>query len=335
MFSKLKGIIPARVKDATKHKESAPAVGTRIAFSIPGEPEDGFLSQIALFDLALRQMSQPLRDARVIAHLRGGEATVVPLRWRPHLKNVELRFIKPAPDQKPAYATQAMDRFRINEPDLDVVILCDADTLLLGGIDDVLRQLALGTPVAGVIAHFPPPDFQDPNQDWRDLSKRIIGSSVTLLHPYTLVDPNLVQGQDRPLAPFYLNHGFLAFRADALKEFSRRYIDMRARVAGHMTKYPQFVGQVSLTLTQHELGWKPAALPMRYNFPNDARALDLHKYEAGDIRVLHYLRERSYKRNELSSSDTAFYRFMKLELDAADRIVQSALQRITGGEYPF
>ena len=55
--------------DMNMDKEMASLDGRRICFSIPGEPTDGFLSQISMFNLALRKAPAPLCNARIIAYL--------------------------------------------------------------------------------------------------------------------------------------------------------------------------------------------------------------------------------------------------------------------------
>ena len=98
---------------------------------------------------------------------------------------------------------------------------------------------------------------------------------------------------------------------------------------------PFFAGQIALAMTVHALGWRAAPLPMRYNFPNDDRALALHLHEAQDVRVLHYLRERNYRRTELFASRAGFESYIAKPPDMADQVLHRALMWLTGGEYPF
>lgn len=316
--------------DKISFRDTGPVTsGDRICFSIPGEVTDGFLSQIAMFDLALRALPTPFCDARVIAYLGCEDGVVIPARWQPHLRNVEIRLIRRAASEAHLIA-QAPRRFTEVDDTLDYVILCDADTMLLGGIGDVLLPLAQGAPVAGVIAHLPPPGFT--NDTWRGISTELSNRPIELKYPYTLQPPDT--GANAPRAPFYLNHGFVAFRADALRDFCPTYLDMRKSLASRM-KLPIFAGQVGLSITLHALGWQGVALPMRYNFPNDDRAFDLHRSEIQDVRVLHYLRENNYLRSEIFAKEEAFRRFVDIEPASFDRILFDALARLTGGDYPF
>ena len=305
--------------------------GQRIAFSIPGEVTDGFLSQIAMFNLALRQRPAPLNTARIIAYLGCEAETRIPDRWQPHLKDVEIRFVQRTPGQHD-YVVQAARRFTEDDPTLDYVILCDADTLVMGNLDKVLSQLAFGFPIAGVIAHYPPPGIT--GQHWQDLSHRLTGRPLAMPYRYTLHNPAAGSEAPAPQAPFYLNHGFLAFRADALRAFTAPYLKMRKSVEETL-ETPFFAGQMALALTANALHWTGAALPMRFNFPNDDNATALHAYEAHDIRVLHYLRERSYKRSELFSDPTVFAHFLKQRPEDSNHVVFDAIMQLTQGAYPF
>lgn len=305
--------------------------GKRICFSIPGEVTDGFLSQIAMFRIALRQCPAPTCDARIIAYLGCDGDVNIPERWRKHLEGVDIRLVR-MPGDPYGYVAQAKKRFTENDPSLDYVILCDADTLILGDITEAIGRLADGAPVAGVIAHNPPPRYN--NEDWREISTALNGSPVELPYHYTLLPPAPSTTPDPLRSPFYLNHGFLAFRADALREFDKPFSQMRDAVAG-LIERPNFAGQIGLSLTMQTLGWYGAPLSMRYNYPNDDKALRLHGYEEQEIRVLHYLRENKYRRNELFSKEAVFRSFMAERPEDADRVVFDAIMRLTKGQYPF
>ena len=309
--------------------------GRRICLSIPGEPTDAFLSQIAMFRMAVRVQPQPLRSARIVAYL-GTEEThpVVSARWLPHLDDVEIRFVDPGDVRRLGYAAQGGARFRPVDESVDYVVLCDADTLLIGDLGEVFRHLERGAPVAGVIAHFPPATFTQPHQDWVRISEAITGRRIPLEYTYSLLSPQHGAWAPGVRAPFYVNHGFLPFRADALAELAVVNARMRERIA-EVEGATFFQGQIALSLSIHELGWSPVELQMRYNFPNDPLAVHLHLQDAHTVRVLHYLRERNFKRGEVFASQAAFDTFVASAPDGPDGLLHSALLRLTGGVYPF
>lgn len=309
-----------------------PVQGVRLCFSIPGEVTDGFLSQIAMFALVLRALPAPWSQARIIAYLGCEPGVTIPPRWQPHLADVECRlFHRPASEAH--LIEQARRRFTDVPEACDYVFLCDADTLILGGLDEAVHALAQGAPVAGVIAHFPPPQFSD--AEWDAQALALTGRVLARPYVYTLQEPPARYGQPVLRAPFYLNHGFVGFRADALRIFGPQFHQARSAAMGYL-KLPIFGGQLALTLTMAHLGWTGAVLPMRYNFPNDPRAVALHRYEAQDIRVLHYLRENYYRRSTLFADPAQFAAYLALEdLPLEEQILQASLMRFTGGEYPF
>jgi len=308
--------------------------GRRIALSIPGEMTDGFLSQIALFQRALRRLPAPYRDARILAYLGCNPGTGLPERfpgrWREVLRDVELR---PVPhDGTEGYVPQARARFAEDDPNLDYIFLCDADTLPLGAFDAPLAALVAGAPVTGVIAHGPPPHFG--NNDWNALANELTGKPLTFPYRYTIWQAP-TPALDRAIrAPFYLNHGIVGFRAEALRAFHPVFVRLRAAVARRVA-HPAFAGQMALTLAVHVLGWDPVALPLRYNFPNDDRALARHPSEAADLRHLHFLREERFRRETLLADPQAFSAFMAQPPKGADRLLYDGLWALTGGEYPF
>lgn len=302
-------------------------LGNRIAFLIPGEVTDGFLSQIAMFNLALRHQDAPLREARLIAYLGCEEGVEVPERWRRHLRDVEFRLVR-RPESERQNMVQAPMRFMNDDPDLDYVFLCDADTLLTGDLNEVLAQLAHGFPVVGVLAHVPPKGM-DTAQSWQELSMSTTGRPIELRHRYTLASPSFTER-----APFYLNHGFIGFRADALREFQKLYPKLRQKAA-EVLAMPNFAGQVGLSLTVNALGWEGSVLPLRFNFPNDPKAYALHPYEGTDIRLIHYLRENAFKRSKLFADQAAFDAFLNTPPQIFDQHFHQALMIYTNGEYPF
>ncbi|BDW96370.1 hypothetical protein MACH10_20550 [Thalassospira tepidiphila] len=314
----------------------------KIDFIIPGEPNDGFLSQIAFFQKALETTFTRPSQARLVCYLGSGEGVdVVPSRWAQHLKNVDVRFVDPVAVQKEGYLVQARARFEhALHTDAHICILCDADTLPVGALDAVLRALAEGAPVAGVIAHLPPPNLFTPEiPDFESLGKVVNGKPLDTPFKYTLLgyprESNKQIQLRSPMAPFYLNHGFVAFRQDALRDFSPAFMKMRARM---MSDFGMggFAGQVAVPLTLQQLGWGGVALPMRYNYPNDVRAVRFQKGEERAIMFLHYLRERHFKRNAILANKADYLAFMQKPLNDIDQITQAAFRAVAGGEhYPF
>jgi hypothetical protein len=304
-----------------------------ICFVLAGELNDCFLSQIAMFNLAVNKSNSLPTNIQIKAYLGTDDNCTIPVRWRKHLEGVEIVYIQKQfyPD---IYIPQAMFRFVGDYTGVDYVILCDADTLILGSIDHVIQQLYYGYPVSGVIAHYPPSCFEDSNKDWQSISKKLTNKSITLPYNYTLMNSNELAIKNHPKSPFYLNHGFLAFQSDALKEFSTQYVKMRKLVC-EIINPPFFAGQIALTLTVNDLGWQGDTLSMKYNFPNDEKALKLHAYESQDIRVLHYLRENNINRCSLFSEQIAFNSFISKIPPYSDEILHIAIMKLTKGIYPF
>lgn len=300
--------------------------GKRIGFSIPGEVTDGFLSQIAMFDFALRKLPKPWSDARLLAYLGCEDDTEVPQRWLPYLENVEIHLVRRPRSEEKQYA-QASMRFFETDPNLDFVFLCDADTLPIGTLDGALSKLTLGFPVVGALAHAPPEGFTP--KIWETLSQKVCGKSIALPYEY-----QLLSAAQNSAAPFYLNHGCIGFRMDALREFQGVYTKMRADAKACLV-HKEFAGQVGLTLATNLLDWEGCVLPNRFNFPNDHIAFALHYHEGSCARLIHYLRETQFLRSELFASQTAFDAFVAIEPNQQNRAFHAAVLNLTHGVYPF
>jgi len=313
--------------------EGFSARNKRICFSIAGESNNHFVSQIAMFNLALRQLPEPYSQAHIKAFLGVEDEHNYDQKWGDHLTNVEIISIKKR-NYSSVYIPQALQRFCANYSDYDYVIMCDADTLILGDLDEVLSSLSKQEPIAGVLAHLPPSNFSNPNNNWREISHKLCKKSINLRYKYTLIDYEEGQNTKSLRAPYYLNNGFIAFHAQSFSDFSAVYPNMRELVC-ELINPPFFAGQIALALTINHLNWEGICLPMRYNFPNDSRAIKQHGSEANDVIVLHYLRENNYSRSTLFSQENTFYQFLELNHTVPDRLVFDAIMKLTKGHYPF
>lgn len=305
----------------------------KIEFLLCGSPTDAFYSQTGMFRLALDSLGGIYRQARLVLCIGDGEVAAVPARWRPHLRDVEVLGMPRTTARESI--SGGMFRFEVLDAGCDLSLLCDADTLPLAPLDPAALEHMVERPaIRGVIAHFPPPfaatgrlrRCQSPRDVWQVLARAVLRRPLPLDHRHTLTP-------EPTACPFYVNYGvvigdFGTLRAlyDQLRVVqpaTRRFLDN------------QFHAQVALTLACEAAGLATEALPMRYNFPNDPLADEMHAGELEQVKVMHYLRTEAFDRHRIFASPAEFGAFLRLELSGSNRVFQDRVREITAGVYPF
>jgi hypothetical protein len=76
-------------------------------------------------------------------------------------------------------------------------------------------------------------------------------------------------------------------------------------------------------------------LPLRYNFPNDPIAVELHPREAENVVIYHYLRKTEFDRHLIFTSRAEYERFLALPLEGVNLQFRDAVRRVIGDTYPF
>jgi hypothetical protein len=303
----------------------------KLDFLINGSPNDAFFSQIAFFRLALNALGGAYRNARLVAVLGRETTTSLAPEWAPYFENIVVEWTDPYHVRLRDAAAETDRRFKLFRPDADLVILCDADTVLMRPLSDLAAGLAREPAVAGVVAHYHFPWHKsagDPLQDWRAIAKAVLGREIPLVYPYTL-DDSEAAGR----CPFYINFGFFAAPPALMSELYPRYRDIRAKVQDILGN--AFAGQVGLSLAIFDLGLPKIALPMRFNFPNDPLADVRYADEMQQIVMLHYLRTAHFDRQKIFTSADEMAKFFSLDLEGSNRIFQSFVLKLTDGRYPF
>jgi hypothetical protein len=87
------------------------------------------------------------------------------------------------------------------------------------------------------------------------------------------------------------------FPSSIFPTFAGKHLYLRPKVAERLPD-PHFSGQVALALAIAEMGTSTWALPMRFNFPNDAAAVSRYRDELDHVAVFHYLRTETFDRGQ-------------------------------------
>lgn len=306
----------------------------KAAFLIAGSPNPAFYSQIAAISLNLRSL--PWNNWSYSIHaFFGGEYSQNDQadleRWIPYLQDVEITRVSQESYAKNGNWAQC-DALMLSAPrDADVLVALDADTLPVAGFEQVLNHVLKTKSIAGVIAHFIFPGAKSP-EDWNAIAKTLINKPLDFQFKYTLVGPT--ESEARRQAPFYLNGGVVFYSSACFSEFVDRYFNLRKRLMKHM-EATDFSSQVATTLACADLNIPTCALPMRFNYPNDIRADQLHPGEQEKVIFYHYLRTNKFNRQEIFTSSENYENFISLDLSGPNRRFQQAVRESLGEQFPF
>lgn len=240
-----------------------------IEFLIAASPTPGFYGQIAMFRKSVHEFYP---DARVDV------------------------CYGPVPDGT-SYPAQSMERYQRINPSADVSILCDADTMMVRPIDDVLQDLIRRPALAGV------PCFGQP--------------------PYPVNWPGP--------CPFYVNHGFVGAPPPILA----RLYEASLEAIDALSDYPDqfWVPQIAISFAAHSHRLPLLPMPLRFNFPNDGVADAKYPYELADIRIIHYMNCGEYDRGRIFCEPQAFAEFMDKPLTGSSLVLQERVRHLTGGVF--
>ncbi len=299
----------------------------KIDFLIPASPIEGFFSQIAMFRFALDALGPPYRNARVVAVFGGPEILAIPPRWAPYFARIDVEWADCADYVEGRYDAQSDRRFEVFRSDADIVVSCDADTILLRPLEPWVLEAAIAGGLGGVLGFYPFPWRGAPGattEDWQAISRAVLGREIEMNFRYSL--------QDDP-CPFYINLGFLIGSPKSIGKLNAGFRKLRASVRAVVETY--FAEQILFALTVSELGLNAVSLPVRYNFPNDSVADRTYPDEIPQARVIHFVRATHFNRRWVFARQDLFERFLAQEVKGSHLELQTHLRRITNGVYPF
>ncbi|MER9296183.1 hypothetical protein NKI38_06740 [Mesorhizobium sp. M0621] len=280
-----------------------PKAAKTVEFRIPISPTQIFFSQVRFFNFALRRFSdRRYRDARLsitVGDRCDLDAVRRENRWS---ENFNINWER-TPDDVFAdfhWAGTAIWRF-CTPATADVVVHCDADTVLLRDIDPLVDEFTSYAPtVKGHMAHFPPGLGANPivpqshSADFWPALFRIFSLPWPAKTYRYSIDPDL----HLPISPPYFNLGFVAMNPKAQDILATEiWATMRSLTDAIGDSY--FKCQIALTLAAHQTGCIVDVLPAEYNAANDLTHLNANKLTADKIRVLHFLRNDEIDRREL------------------------------------
>lgn len=308
----------------------------KLDFLLCGSATDAFFSQIAFFRLCLNALGGVYSNARVVAVFGDHEVEMLPNRWRRYFDGIEVEWDTSSPkydENMGPYSGRHHRCFELVRGDADLAILCDADVAVMDSFDELIGDLTSKPALAGVIAHFHfvygDGSRGDPDTDWSEISRAILGKDIERPYRYSLCMEN-----DSARCPFYINYGVFMGTPDLLREFHRRAVQLQSKVYGMTESW--HACQITVPLVCADLQLPTRSLPMRYNWPNDERPERIHPEEMEHIRFLHYMKTHEFDRHEVFSDEGLFDVFVNGKMaKRTNEIFRRHVHELTQGRYPF
>jgi hypothetical protein len=306
----------------------------KVAFVVPISPTEGFFSQVAALNLALGALDWR-RWSPSLHILVGGDLDVRTFqRWQPYLREASTILVPPAQFAREGIWAQSDGVFRWIPGDADVIVAVDSDILPVGDLEGVLDRVVDTTSVAAVIAHYAFPFWpgSQSREAWARVGEGLVRQSLRFEHSYSMAGTDA--DPDEQATPFYPNFGIVFFPSSIFQTFAGKYLYLRPKVAERLPD-PYFSGQVALALALAEMGTSTWALPMRFNFPNDAAAAARYPDELDHVAVFHYLRTETFDRARIFANAAEYDRLLHAPLEGVNRIFQQYVRKVLGPDYPF
>lgn len=296
----------------------------RLEFRIPISPTPGFFAQVRVFDFALRRLGPPYSQARLFVCV-GNDCDIEAVRAA-NAWSTDRVYWEAVP--RAVFAECGIHgtcdwRLLRGAGEADVIILSDADTVLLRDIDPLLANMPTNRPaVRGHMAHLPPPSSggslpaSDSPGYWPALFEHFGAPWPERLFGYSMDESGRF-----PQIPAYFNLGFVALNPAGLAVFTQHIFDFQKAFTRSINSHMRC--QIAVSCIAYEHGFDIDVLPANYNAANDLTHLRCNYISAEDIRVLHYLRTDEIERS-LIFQDDHIDKFLAAELlNPSNRALQT------------
>ena len=299
---------------------------------IPMSSRRSFYAQLAVMQRAFDALEWQRWTPRLYACVGGVIDRVQEELWAPYLRDVTIIHCADSDTAEQGIWAQGDAQLRFAPADADVIMCMDADALPLAAFEDVLDKVVEDGSVAGVIAHDNVPPRRLPTKgSWDDIAADIGYAAPPL--DFKFCFPNRTEPEWME-APFYVNFGavFMAKKAfDALYPKLRK---IRPKLTATLEK-PHYSQQVAFSFAAHAAKVPVTALPVRYNVPNDPKAIELAREEVDNAIIFHYLRTTEFDRAKLFEWPTHYQEFAQKDLSPINEVFRRHIIELLGTRYPF
>jgi hypothetical protein len=271
----------------------------QIEFRIPISPTRDFYQRVHFFCAALRRVDEGSAET-LVRVVVGDGAALSEVRaengWSSH-DNVEWHGVPDEIFSKHAYHGTADFRYLLPDPAADLIVLADADTVLVKPIKDDFLWMIRGEPcIAAHMAHYPAPFKPLGRSELKaDNLWPFLFQEFSIPWPETLYPYSLDHDGRFPSIPAYYNLGFVVLNRAALQIFRETIFPVEQRLMQLIDSNMRCQMAVTLISYQHEM--QRQNLPAIYNAANDLAHLNYNRIHADEIKVIHYLRNDEIDRS--------------------------------------
>lgn len=291
----------------------------KIALHIPISPNIKFYSKILWIRKSLDYLGAPYSNSKI--HITISNENDISIEniiqsFPEFLKNRNRYFFYLTEKNeflKFSYGETAGLRY-LNIDKSDITILCDSDILFINRIDQLVKQALKHNCIYGVLAHYSPfsRDQDKSASRWNELSVKYTNNKIELPFYHSL-DPSIK-------CPAYFNNGFIIgnrrmwsrIKNLAYQNYKEIFYDLPINGKTPILSERFFTMQVSLTIVMLMLKIRAYPVNEIYNCANQNEMIPLLKNNIKDIKIIHYLRNNYFDRDEIFQTQEKLDSFLKL-----------------------
>jgi hypothetical protein len=273
---------------------SAPRAPLACEIHVPISPTPAFFRSVHILARSLRARGGSLAEARIVVTVGDAErfdlAAAQP--WSRDYP-IEWRWLEPELWERDTYYATALRRF-VGPFAAPLVLMLDADTVLVQPIDDLLLRVEREHALAGLVALGCPFDnYLAAPERWRALFAAAGLGEPALTQEHTNWRAEYGD-QPHRLCPPYFNLGMLLAPRSLMTALGAAVFDELPAIDS--CGWTRYRCQIAVTLALHRLGLRSFGVERRFNFPNLPDFWDAFPADAAEVRLLHYLDEREVDR---------------------------------------
>jgi hypothetical protein len=236
---------------------------------------------------------------------------------------IEWRWLEPDLWERHSYYGTALRRF-VGPFESPLVLMLDADTVLVRPIDDLLREVERRHALTALVGMGSPfPDFENAHDHWRTIyAEAGLGEpAFTERHTYWRAEWG-----DPPhrACPPYFNLGMVLAPRELMSAVGAAIFDELPAIDRWGSTI--FRCQIALGLAVHRLELPWFGAERRFNFPNWPTFAETYPADADDVRILHYWSTDELDKYKELVDDELFARLpARTDLHPVNRLVADAV----------
>jgi hypothetical protein len=197
-------------------------------------------------------------------------------------------------------------------------------------VDDLLKALAHGPAIAGVITHVPPwYVHRQAASSWQELFEAMGMRMPRDRFQHTGWDILFSEPSWR-FAPAYFNLGAVFVPGSLMPGLARSFFAQLKKAAKSGVGY--FKSQLALSLAIYELDLPRVALDVRYNFPNHPGFDRAYPGELQNVRIIHYLRDEIVNRRRIWETPEATAALLRrTDLQGSNEVLRKRIEDLVAG----